>query len=56
MIYHRGLLMKDRQEDDKVNQRAHTEWKEHLAGRVHLFQRRVGDGDYEYHSIKRRKK
>ena len=56
MIYHRGLLMLDRQHDDKVNQKAHEVWKEHRAGRVILFQRRLGDGDYEYHSIRKKKR
>lgn len=55
MIYHIGLLMRDRQTDPEVDKKARTIWKEYLDGRVRLFQRRRSEGVCEYHSVRRKK-
>jgi hypothetical protein len=56
MIYHIGLLMRDRQLDPEVDKKARAAWKDYEAGRVRLFQRRREAGVCEYHCVRRKRK
>ena len=62
ITYHRGLIATDRgtglpasrrnSQHDAVNQTATIAWSLFTAGRIHLFQRRVGDGVYDYLAVR----
>lgn len=61
IMYHIGLLMKDRQSlgvHGYVKNETHFDglevWNAYLSGRVELTQRKRKDGDYEYWATKRR--
>lgn len=68
-VYHRGLLMADRQwwfdsgnksfghwgRDEKVDNLAKAVWTAYRLGDVYLLQRKLGEGDYEYLAIRSRK-
>jgi hypothetical protein len=48
MVYHVGFLARDRGEAHWINEIAGAAWDAHLAGKVALTQRKLGDSDYEY--------
>lgn len=52
LVYHEGLLMRDRQTDDNVNAIALRAWRAHEAGVVALVQGRLGPGVCGYLAVK----
>lgn len=44
IIYHEGLLMRDRQHHQSVHSRADYAWELFIAGRASLVQQRMRDG------------
>jgi hypothetical protein len=56
VCYHTGSLMRDRVQGldfGKVNNVAHAAFLALEAGKVHLTQRYIGDGRYDYLAVKR---
>ena len=54
VVYHTGLLMKDRLEDEELDLLAVRVWWEgRRGGLVELVQRRIGAGQCEYVAVKR---
>ena len=51
VIYHKGLLMRDRLFDAEVDAAANNAWKLQTRGKVVLVQRRVKPGVCEYLAI-----
>jgi hypothetical protein len=51
IIYHTGLLMRDRLTDPLVDDRARKAWSLHECGSAVLLQRRVREGVCEYIAI-----
>jgi hypothetical protein len=51
IIYHTGLLMRDRQYDPEVDKRAKNAWEASENGAAILLQRRVRPGVCEYLAI-----
>jgi hypothetical protein len=52
IIYHNGLLMRDRQTDQHVHVRAEYAYTKHLLGEAMLFQRRISDTKCAYLMVK----
>jgi hypothetical protein len=52
VLYHTGLLMRDRQRDEVLNETAAAAWAEWLRGAGLLFQRRVSDRACDYYIVK----
>lgn len=52
LLYHKGLLMKDRLHDPIANFVGRTIWELYSQGTVVLVQHRSGDADYEYLAIR----
>lgn len=42
-VYHRGLLMQDRELDENVDKTARAAWALYAAGKCTLVQRRIAD-------------
>lgn len=52
IIYHTGLLMRDRQRNALVNETAAAAWALHLRHEVCLWQNRVSPGVCDYYVVK----
>lgn len=52
VVYHNGLLMRDRQNEQHVHSRAEFAWAMHKAGKACLVQRRVTPGSCCYIMVK----
>ena len=51
VVYHRGLLMADRQRDPVVEARAVRVWALTEEGKVVLLQRRISEGVCDYIAV-----
>lgn len=52
MTYHEGLLMRDRQTDDRVHAVAARAWSGMECGALALVQKRLGPGSCAYVAVK----
>lgn len=52
LLYHRGLLMRDRQASEPLNEVAHYIYVLASKGMITLNQNRIGEGDYQYFAVK----
>ena len=53
LLYHKGLLMRDRQSNHDLDAIAKFMWLIMEKGVVSLVQHRNGEADYEYLAVKR---
>ena len=52
LLYHTGLLMRDRQRNGVLHSVADVLWSMHERGALALVQHKRGDFDYDYIAIK----
>lgn len=52
VVYHTGLLMRDRQLDKEIDQLARCVWEHFENGEIELYQRRIGNRACDYIAVK----